>query len=445
MFLRHCSDEHLVAYLDEALNPVARFWIIRHLAHCWNCRRRFRVLEEDVERLQISWRLNSPVPRDSAEDARNRFLAWTSVSGVEFRSPAGRKPRLSWLMKVPVAACLSVLMAVGGVTLWRIERPETAPGKQAATQRLPVSKAPSTIEARARPPIVDPLWMAPKNTPALTLPPPSMEQLLQIEVEVWLTLHRAGACHGEPVEVHVTPEHNVLVKGVVASRTRKQQLTSLLAQAGGHESLRVELTSADALAVPPVTITKSNSVVQSTVNTSPEPSEISKAALAALHLSHPDESLQDSRQRLVGITSRAVQLVENAMTDAWALRLLRERFTGTHIELSPQSRFIVESMIHEHLVALNTEVSELKETLSPVLTGFATGTVSNSSVSSDVDLFATTDRLRMLVESGLAGDSRQLGQPVEVANEISQKMTLLTSELSNAGEVVKKVFPAGKR
>jgi hypothetical protein len=95
-------------------------------------------------------------------------------------------------------------------------------------------------------------------------------------------------------------------------------------------------------------------------------------------------------------------------------------------------------MVKEHLLALHSHASELNSFLSPILFRIAPA---QNSLATPLDLFATVERLRVLVQTSLAGDSSLLGSPAEVSGEIGSLTQFLSDDLADTDVVLARMFP----
>lgn len=442
---RHCTDQQLISFRDEALNPLLRVWVSWHLNSCWKCFSRMRDLGQLEEDLATSWRMSGPVPGMNAEGARAEFAAWAASSGIEFNSKPAQRWRPNGYMKAALASCLGAVALIGGATVWRMERaePQTPPSivRSSTPSRIVAATPPVTVTGRH--PVVEPL-PAPAQTAKLEAPPvvehpgPSDEQLIQTELEVWWILHRAGACRGEPIEAGISGR-KVKVTGIAPSNARQKHLIKLLSESSGHEWLRIEIASTEARLSKARAIPVEESMSETQTHAMPltDHAAVSRAAVAALRVAHPAEDDDRARQRLVQITRNSVHSVEEAITEAWAIRRLQERFAG--VRLAPQSRLIVEAMLREHLLALQADVSALGRTLNPILSHM---TLISPDDSSPETLFASVDRVRTLVEAAFAGDAEPLGTPAKIGGEIVHLCDWLSDELSNLDDLAGRIFPA---
>ena len=440
MFRRHYTDEQLLAFLDTELDPVWRALVSRHVKACWICRSRLSDLEDQVQTLSSTWReagLNQPV---EVEQARNRFLAWTRAGAFDFGS--GGWWRFSAILRAPAMAGIGAILLVGGVTVWELQQREKSV--------LPVDKQPAAGVAPrplatvppARQPAAEVARLeratAPAEIASLPRAGPSESQLLEAEVEAWWLLHRAGACNGEPIEIKRDGENRILIQGIVPTGRRRNELLRSLEEINGREVIRIELDSAESLR--PVSARVAMAALPPQRSGPPAgDSEFQGAARAALRSIYPLDTDEESRRRLVGISNRAIRLSENASAEAWAIRRLGERFhDGASLKLPAQSRQLLETMAREHVLALRGAVADAGALLAPMLSRIAPG---EAPPVSPLDLFSGVERLRILVQTSLIGNSPAPGPPAEASLEIAALTKSLAADLSDLDAAVARIVP----
>jgi hypothetical protein len=439
MFKRHCSDERLLALLDAKPGDASRRIITRHLQSCWKCWERLCELENEHQ--SGAWGDRGLVSSREVEIARTRFLAWTRTQAFEFPRDMRFGMRLPAVFRAPAMAAVGAFLLIGGVTVWhlQVDKPEQP---QALKQALPGSGPRPIDRAQPRTQPLKEVARLDHATLAVELPVPqppgpTVAQLLETEVEVWWLLHRAGACHGEPIEVTRHGDH-IVVHGLVASRKRRRELAAILKDEINSQLIRIELRTAEDLAAENKTLASAASAPQLS---SPQNRDngFRRAVAAAVRDAYPLDTAEEARHRLVGLANRAIRRAEDAIAEAWAIRRIGERFHGErNVNLSVQSRRLIESMVKEHLEVLHSHATELHSFLSPILFRIAP---EQHSLATPLDLFATVERLRLLVQTSLAGDSSPLGSPAEVSGEIASLSQFLSDDLADIDVVLARMFP----
>lgn len=446
MFKEHCRDEDLVSALCGELRGLSRFRVGWHLRVCRSCGRRLHNLRDELLAPPVEWRDIDPVNPIVTERARLNFLAWTQICEVRFEVAKTWRRRARTLVRVPLTAGVCALVLIGGIDVWQQFHPEIR-------EAIPEPVQQASRRAFVPPPVpthprVNPgLLPAPPETtdfavPVGTLPAmPTGPQPEEVEVAIWSILHHAGACLGEPIELLPSSEPGSLitVHGTVQTRARRDQVTRLLLSSRYGEWMRIKLVTTEGL------ITRAKRLPlheahAATAVTVERNVEFERALSGALKAMHPDEAADQTRRRWMDLSHRAIREVEEASSEAWAVQRLRRRFGQALIEKLPaESREMVAAMVRDHLSELRQHLEELNQQLEPVLSRFVG---EPSALPGAPDMFEGVERLRMALESGMAGSARYPGSPAELAGEILTLAGRLDADLANAGEWARHTFPA---
>ena len=114
-FLRHCSDEELLAFLDDELAQGDRSAVKDHVSRCWECRGRMAELDEHARRFARAFaRQQFPGPKRQAA-AQSRFFDAVEALERAFEqrpAPVTRRPRLRFALALALA-CAAALASVG--------------------------------------------------------------------------------------------------------------------------------------------------------------------------------------------------------------------------------------------------------------------------------------------------------------------------------------------
>lgn len=209
-------------------------------------------------------------------------------------------------------------------------------------------------------------------TPNADIPNSNPASLVGLEMEVRYALHRLRVCLGEPTNVIEVTQNNVThleVRGLVETQTRKEELTAALAE---FPSVIVSLGTAEEARK-----TSSQRLQPQTSTASPQQESELRLANRSLPIRSlleglfpPDRSANNSaaQQNVANLTTRAVSLSQGALTEAWALRHLAERYSvGDSADLPPESRWLLEVMFRDHMRDLQGETASLETLLGPVL------------------------------------------------------------------------------
>jgi hypothetical protein len=443
VFRKHYTDEQLLAFLDEGHDT--RLTVSTHLQSCWKCRSRLIEVEDQFQTLKSAWRqamLNRPA---EVEEARNRFLAWTSAGSFEFRGRTAWRVKFMSLLRAPIMASVCAMLLFGGVTIWELQQHEDAAlpktRSAAGTARgldppgQPVRDVARVVRPVVRP--MEPVELPPIRSTRLQSTRRGVTQLSETEVAVWWLLHRAGACHGEPVEIRVTDEDRIVISGIVPTRGRRKELDATLEGINHRDLIRIEIESAEDF--PPrsgATPLTRLPVLHS--GPPPELSEFQIAAAKVLRGMYPDDTPAETRKRLVEIANRAIRGSEDAIGEALAIRRLGDRFHArAEHNLPAQSRQWLEIMAREHLLALHSHLMKLGNLLAPILSNMASH---RATAVASLDLSAAVERLRVLVQGSLLGNSSSLGSTAEVSREIVDLSEFLLADLSDPDSAAVRVF-----
>jgi DNA-directed RNA polymerase specialized sigma24 family protein len=245
----------------------------------------------------------------------------------------------------------------------------------------------------------EPELMEPRK-PIAELPAPAESQLLlspALELQALELLHRVGADMGDQLEIFRTPGPlaSLVIRGVVDTPERKQEILSALAPLAAQKFAAIEIdTSAEALArrsqsgeEPLATIGKEP---ESTGDAIPLDSDL-RRYFAAKALA-PDSVDAQIRSFARDTLNRSLQLTEYA----WALKGLARRFPQEDLatlDTSAKTRWL--SLIQEYAAGLNREQAALSASLSPLFyaSDAAQSTPAVPSIDNSAELVETADRL----------------------------------------------------
>ncbi|MCC6585880.1 MAG: hypothetical protein IT168_04100 [Bryobacterales bacterium] len=128
MFLKHCSDEQLVASMDGELSRLAERAVRRHLNVCYRCRGRLREFEE-----QALW-LAKAVEQDDFPGPAGLAVALQSFAdwerSVNLAPPPPRFSLLPARLSARLAAvCAGIAILCLAIIPWRPHKPEETPAQ----------------------------------------------------------------------------------------------------------------------------------------------------------------------------------------------------------------------------------------------------------------------------------------------------------------------------
>lgn len=353
----HVADEDLLLFLDGEMTPWKAEKVRRHLMSCWTCR---------VQRQKIEQTISSYVQAlEAAEGKAEPPKGWrefeTRLAHFDRDLLAVGKEvhagfRLPWRMAVSVLAIFGCLAAAGWFALPR----KSAVGEKGSGRipAAPRSGAPKKTEQRAAPNEILPAPMAAARTLH-----PSREEVLATAIEIEYALHRVRACLGG--EMRVVMERNGLrIVREPASPERERELQTALAAV----SMPAWVTRGSGKPGPAPSgsqaVAAEVRVAESGTSMTPPAEDAVRTYLQA----HPEAAGSpgggDRTAMAANYSSRVLSHASAAMREAWALRRLAETYP---VEGMPsQSRWLLETMLRDHVRALSGDVGRAAELIAPV-------------------------------------------------------------------------------
>jgi hypothetical protein len=252
------------------------------------------------------------------------------------------------------------------------------------------------------------------------IPAAQQPAIADMEVQALAGLHRARACLGEPIEISATDDGWVLVRGVVDTGQRREEIRAALS---GLPSVRIEIDLFS--------------------NAPPDAASPAAAALPAAADAAPSlfEKLADARlpnERVSEVSGALLGLSEDWLAEAWALRKLGEAFPEDRISrLSPASRKLLAQMASEHGAALAARLAECQTELGRYLAVErpAASTLSHPEAwsASVRQIFDSADRAAAGVRA-LCARSAQTNQPAE---DLARQLLTALSEAHERSALLK--------
>src|SRR6266853_2271524 len=224
------------------------------------------------------------------------------------------------------------------------------------------------------------------------VPPPSSPtdaELAESELQARIAIHAEGADLGEQIELDrdvpaprsSSRERSVVVRGIVSTLERKNGLLAGL-QGIPHVQLRLQTveeaaTQQNAVAADQ-TVGLENQVTQEALVLE---SRVASASVEA-RPNEPPASAFKSRQALEqqleerypkaedrsAFINGVVELVQDALAQAWALRRLRDHYgPETVAQLSRGSRQTLELLIRDHVLVLRQNVDEARDMVATIV------------------------------------------------------------------------------
>lgn len=216
-------------------------------------------------------------------------------------------------------------------------------------------------------------------------PPPSLgptkAELAEAELQARMAIHAERADLGEQLELDANSDQRaVVVRGIVSTPKRKNDLESVL-RGIPHVKVRLQTVEESAsvqnqIAVDEWSATASKMVQEAQTQENPvalgSPGAMGHETTETL-VSTPaleqqlEERFPKSEDR-AAFVNQAVELVQDAMAQAWALRRLRDRYTpDTVAELSRGSQQTLGLLIRDHVSELRQHADAARNMVLPLL------------------------------------------------------------------------------
>lgn len=309
-------------------------------------------------------------------------------------------------------------------------------------------------------------------TAALQPPGPTDSELAEDELRVRVAIHAEKADLGEQIEldrdISRSVQRAVIVRGIVSTPERKSNLLTAL-QGIPHVELRLqtieEAQSQQNQAPPEIRL---DAAPQAAPEVSAQEDEITGARSEANRLEPPAIIIagrpafeQQLEQRFpvaearAAFVNRTVELVQDAMAQAWALRRLGNRYTPDVItELSVGSQQTLALLIRDHVSVLRQDVDEVSVRVSPLLSPAVTRAVSPppsdvalsaEATASDwrasaMSVFSETQKVNDNASALLAGTGETLSDPQAAVRELQQALVALENQLPALYQQVSEPF-----
>jgi hypothetical protein len=224
----------------------------------------------------------------------------------------------------------------------------------------------------------------PERPMNLSMPPqgPSDAQLAETELQARVAMHVAEADLGEQIELERdttgSSQRMVIVRGIVSSAGRKNELLGMF-RGVPHLELRLQ-TLEEAKAQENTSGADGVQNPNASSDQDVVPGEIPMhgghgllgergAPIVSQPVFEPqlEERYPRSEDRIAFI-NKVVELAQDALAQAWALRRLRDRYTPDAVaELSHGSRQTLELLIRDHVSLLRQHVNATQDLISPLL------------------------------------------------------------------------------
>jgi hypothetical protein len=264
-------------------------------------------------------------------------------------------------------------------------------------------------------------------------PVPTETELRNAEIAALYALHRIQADLGEQIEILRDPAGQLVVRGLVETTDRKDQLIETLGAIAlvttqiqtVEEAQRAASQKLSVAPAPTVYVIATDSEQVVTGGRNPQPQAF-LAALENYFASSGAASTQATRRRITELTNRSLALSEAALARAWALKRLAENpALKPTDQLRPEAKARLDTMLENHRTGLLQEVRSLRDEIESCLTfvagGKTTGGESSTGRESDwagasLAVFHSVSQLDRLLH-GMFSPGGQDGAPAVAARE----------------------------
>jgi hypothetical protein len=296
----------------------------------------------------------------------------------------------------------------------------------------------------------------PESVP-LQPPGPTEPELGEAELQARVAIHSEKADLGEQIEldreISKSGQMSVVVQGTVSTQERQNDLFAAL-QGIPHVEVRLQ-TMEDAQsqqdqfravngqgAVPQIAqeaAAPEYGVASDGVESTKQPPAIAVAGRRAFE-ERLEERFPIAEDR-IAFVNETVELVQDAMAQAWALRRLSNRYTPEMVaELSSGSQQTLELLVRDHVSVLRQEVDEARVRLSPPFKkavpspgpapALATAGMASDWRGTVMMVFPETQKVNDYAGALLAGPDETLSDLQVVDNELQQALAELGTHLT---------------
>lgn len=278
---------------------------------------------------------------------------------------------------------------------------------------------------------------SPSLAPSITLP--TAAALQEAEVAALYTLHQWQADLGEQIEVAREADRQIIVRGLVETEARKQQLSAALrALPLVTTQLQTVAEAARQTAAQPLRPTEVVTVEEKT-DTAANPFE---KRLVEYFAARGLERKEASR-KAIEFADEIVAEAAAARSEAWALRRLAERYTTERAHaLTPMAGQQLAVLVAQHLARLQMRQERLQTRLTPVLTALGGSPVAIASAAETdwqtaaLRVFRSAEQFHQLTIKILAGVGHPIDAPEQAAQQQLKALAQLEAALTNLHQLV---------
>lgn len=233
---------------------------------------------------------------------------------------------------------------------------------ETALQVVALSKLPASIFSDLAPEPAFPAIVLPPVSIAPPVIPPTAIELITTEIDVLHALHRVKACLRETIQVESVPAKWVEVRALAETAERKEELRQAL-----RDLKFVKLNIRDAAPPPHEKAGSPDQKEPESPFRESQAPRIPAQPVLQSYFADKGEPLQTDG-RIAEFSNQALSFSQAALAEATALRRLVEwHSSGKTKELNPESAWLLEVMVREHLAGLKYAATLCRELLDPVL------------------------------------------------------------------------------
>ena len=309
-----------------------------------------------------------------------------------------------------------------------------------------------------------PLFDALNKRPAtVALQPPGLTdaELAEAELRVLVAIHSEKADLGEQIEldrdIPRSGQRSEIVRGIVSTAERKNDLLTAL-QGIPHVELRLQTTEeAQSQQNQAPSDIRLGAAPQAAREVSAQEYEIAGGSFEATRHQPPaiiiagrpafEQQLEERfpvAEARAAFVNETVELVQDAMAQAWALRRLGNRYTPDVVtELSVGSQQTLALLIRDHVSVLRQDVDEVRVRVSPLLSPtfiravpplasdlpLSPGTTASGWRGIVMSVFSETQRVNDNASALLAGTGETLSDPQSAVRELQLALAGLDTQL----------------
>jgi hypothetical protein len=288
-------------------------------------------------------------------------------------------------------------------------------------------------------------------------------QLAEVELQARVAMHVAGADLGEQIELDrnnsTADQRSIIVRGIVSTMSRKNDLLAILRAIPNVDVRLQTLEEATARQDKVSADTSGNTAPQVAGDVAAREDRIVDESIEQIRhatpavavasspaLQHQLEERYPNAEDRAAFVNVAVEVAQDALVQAWALRRLRDRYTpDTVAQLSHGSQQTLELLIRDHVSMLRQHVEAVRNMISPIVppvpsdptakeTSLAGVMLSATPLANDwptavTNIFSETQSICDDVVTLLAGSGSEPSETQALVQDLQLALTKLQTQL----------------